>query len=359
MKLLVEAPLNSLSFGNVSFNILREFYNKNVDVGIFPIGNLDISAFNVSQDFGQWLQKSIDTRFNYLSKDIPGFKLWHLNGSENRKNATQNLLTFYECSEPTELEKTLCKAQDKVFFSSSYSRDKFLSNGCENASYIPMGFDQDFHRTNKKYLEGVIHFGLMGKFEKRKHTGQIIKSWLKKYGNDNKYQLTCCVTNPFFKPEQMQAIIENTLEGKRYTNINFLPYLKTNKEVNEFLNAIDIDLTGLSGGEGWDLPSFNATALGKWSIVLNATSHKDWATQENSILVEPTGEMTVEDGAFFKNGDPFNQGIFYTWTEEDFNLATERAIMKAGQNNTEGQKLSVNMTYEHTASAILASIFGV
>jgi hypothetical protein len=68
--------------------------------------------------------------------------------------------------------------------------------------------------------------------------------------------------------------------------------------------------------------------------------------------------MPVEDGAFFRKGDPFNQGVFYTWTEEDFNLATEKAIVKAGQNNAEGQKLSVNMTYEHTASAILSSIFG-
>ena len=84
----------------------------------------------------------------------------------------------------------------------------------------------------------------------------------------------------------MNQAVSQALEGKRYGNINFLPYLKTNSEVNDFLNAIDIDLSGLSGGEGWNLPSFNATALGKWSIVLNATSHTDWATQSNSILVE-------------------------------------------------------------------------
>jgi hypothetical protein len=29
-------------------------------------------------------------------------------------------------------------------------------------------------------------------------------------------------------------------------------------EMNEFLNAIDVDLTGMSGGEGWNLPAFNA-----------------------------------------------------------------------------------------------------
>jgi hypothetical protein len=357
MKLLVEAPLNSLSFGNVSLNILKELYKKNIEVGIFPIGNLDISAFEISQDFGQWLQQSIDARFNFLSKDIPGFKLWHLNGSENRKNPTQNLLTFYECSEPTELEKRLCKAQDRVFFSSTYSRDKFLSNGCENATYIPMGFDKDFAKTNKKYLEGIIHFGLMGKFEHRKHTGQIIKSWLKKYGNDNKYQLSCCVTNPFFKPEQMQAIIENVLEGKRYTNINFLPYLKTNKEVNEFLNAIDIDLTGLSLSEGWNLPAFNATCLGKWSIVHNATAHKDWANHENSILVESEYEIDCYDQVFFQKGSDFNQGKWPCYSEEALILAMETSEKMIGKLNIEGIKLSEKFTYSNTVDLLITKIF--
>ena len=357
MKLLVEAPLNTLSFGNVSFNILRELYKKNVDVGLFPIGNVDVSAFEIDKEFSDWLQQCINNRYNFVSKDVKAFKLWHLSGSENRKNPNQNLFTFYECSQPTDLEKIICKAQDKTFFSSRYAQEQFTLNGCDNAYYIPIGFDESFKANGKKYLEGVIHFGLMGKFEKRKHTAKIIKLWLNKYGNDNRFQLTCCVTNPFFKPEQMESVINNLLEGKRYSNINFLPYLKTNMEVNEFLNAIDIDLTGLSGGEGWNLPAFNATALGKWSIVLNATSHKDWANNNNSILIEPNGEIDVEDGVFFKKGDIFNQGVFYTWSDEDFLNATEKACSKVGILNTEGQKLRSEMSYKNTVDSILSSIF--
>ena len=75
--------------------------------------------------------------------------------------------------------------------------------------------------------------------------------------------------------------------------------------------SIDIDLTGLSGGEGWNLPAFNCTALGKWSVVLNASAHKDWATESNSILVEPSGQIPVDDGLFFKTGLPINQGKFF------------------------------------------------
>ena len=351
MKILVEAALNSLSFGNVSYNIIRELFDKGHDVGIFPIGqNVDLSAYDVSEDLNKKIQESINNRFDYLSEDIPALKIWHLNGSEDRKNAKQYLYTFYECSEPTDVERKICDAQTKTIFSSSYSSDLFGSN------FVPLGFDKDFHETQKTYLDGVIHFGLMGKFEKRKHTGKIIKAWAKKYGNNNKYQLSCCISNPFFKEDEMSHVINSVLEGERYTNINFLPFLKKNSEVNELLNAIDIDLTGLSGAEGWNLPSFNATCLGKWSVVLNATSHKDWANDKNAIIVEPTGRMDCHDNRFFIKGHAFNQGEFFDCDEETMIAAMERAEKKVGQINTEGQKLAEKMSYSNTVDGILAHI---
>jgi hypothetical protein len=356
MKLLVQAALNSLSFGNVSVNILKEFFNKNIEIGLFPFGNVDLSVFNLSNEFKEFLQKSINQRFDALKKDVPAFKLWHLNSSDDRKNPNQNLLTFYECSEPTKTEVAIAQAQDKIFFSSTYAQNKFIDLGCENTSFVPMGFDPDLHITNKKYLD-VVHFGLMGKFEHRKHTEKIIKTWLNKYGNNNEYQLSCCVTNPFFKPEQMQAIINNLLQGKRYTNINFIPYLQTNQEVNEFLNAIDIDLTGLSGAEGWNLPAFNATCLGKWSIVLNETSHKDWATSENSILVESDGKIPAHDGVFFLKGHEFNQGEFYSWSEEAVVAAMESAVKKYKVSNVSGIEMSKKFSYKNTAEIILDKVF--
>ncbi len=355
MKLLLQTPLNSLSFGNVSINILKELYKKDVEVGLFPTGNIDIRAFDLKKDFIDWIQKSINQRLDFLAENTPSFKLWHLSGGEDRKSSKQHLFTFYECSSPTKHELAVCKSQDKTFFSSTYSANQFSKLGCNNVSYLPIGFDDYFHVTNKKYLDGVIHFGLMGKFEKRKHTGAIIQAWAKKFGNDNRYQLTCCVTNPFFKPEQMQAIIKNVLNGQRYANINFLPYLTTNSEVNELLNAIDIDLTGLSGGEGWNLPAFNATCLGKWSVVLNATSHKDWANETNSILIEPNGTMPVVDGAFFREGDEFNNGHFFTWSESDAIEAMVKACGKVGSKNVNGLELGKTMTYSKTVDQIIES----
>ena len=358
--LIVEAPINSLSFGNVSYNILRELWRKNIDVMWFPISeNTILESFDKSDpDFLKWLEDSANNATKRIKPDIPSLRLWHLNGSQSRIGSTQNLYTFYELDEPTEQEINLAKFQNKIWFSSNYAAQSFKKHGVD-ANVIPLGFDEDFFKTGKTYLRPeVVHFGLMGKFEKRKHTEKIIQLWLKKYGNNNNYQLSVCVTNPFFKKEEMENILNNCLEGKRYTNINFLPHLKTNSEVNDLLNAIDIDLTGLSGAEGWNLPSFNATCLGKWSIVLNETSHKDWADSNNSILVESNGVEPCYDGKFFQKGTHFNQGDIYTWDSDNVAQAMDLAVSKKGQPNINGELLKDKFSYSHSVDCLLKGIEG-
>ena len=347
--LIFKAPLNSLSFGNVSFNLLKEIYAKKINTAIFPIGNVDVSSFGLQdKDFKEWIEEAVNNRFRKIDKDTTTLQMWHLNGSESRISSKQILYTFYELDSPTETEECLAKMQDKIVFSSSYASSKFA-----NSSFAPLGFDTSFHNTGKTYLKDKVHFGLMGKMEKRKHTQKIIRNWLKKYGNNYKYQLTCCITNPFFKKDQMEASIRGILEGKNYGNINFLPFLPKNSQVNDYLNSIDIDLGGMSGAEGWNLPSFNSTCLGKWSIVLNSTSHKDWATKENSILIDPSGKEEVYDDIFFKRGSEFNQGNIYTFDDDEFISAMEKAESMCKEDNTEGRKLKDKFTYKNTLEKIL------
>ncbi len=358
MEIIVEAPLNSLSFGNVTYNILRQFWRKGVDVALYPIGGgIDLNVYDkVDPKFHDWLHQSAMEANAKLSKDKPTFKMWHLNGSQTRISPKQLLLTFHELDQATASEINIAKFQTKTLFSSKFSEDLFKNHNVDCGS-VSMGFDEDFVKTDKEYLsKNVVHFGLMGKFEKRKNTEKIIRLWLQKYGNNNDYQLSVCVNNPFFKPEEMQNILLNCLDGKRYTNINFLPFLNKNSEVNEFLNSIDVDLTGLSGAEGWNLPAFNATALGKWSLVVNHTSHKDWANKDNCILIEPNGTEPAYDGKFFIEDQPFNQGNIHTWDSDTVSQAMDQAVSKKGQNNPEGEKLREQFSYEKTADRLLTEL---
>jgi glycosyltransferase involved in cell wall biosynthesis len=358
MRLLVNAPINALSFGNVSVNILRELHKKDIDLVFFPIGDkAELEAYDkIDLSFVKYLQSATNSRYEKINKDIPTLKLWHIFGSETRYSKNQSLFTFHEVSEVTSIEKNLLNLQDRIFVSSNYTKNIFELNGVENVTYVPLGFDPDFHITDKIYLEDKIHFGLLGKFESRKNTARIIKAWLKLFGNNSKYQLSCAITNPFLDKAKFQNELLKTLEGKQYNNLNFVPYMQTNSEVNDFLNSIDIDLGGLSGAEGWNLPSFNATALGKWSVVINATAHKDWATNDNSILIEPSSLKDCYDDVFFKKGQAFNQGQFFNISDEEMENAILKSVSYAKKPNPEGVKLQKEFTYEKTVETILCAI---
>ena len=358
MRLLVNAPINALSFGNVSVNILRELFKKNIDLTFFPIGDkAEMDAYDkIDSDFVKYLQSATNDRYSKISKDIPSLKLWHIFGSETRYSKNQSLFTFHEVSEVTSIEKNLLKLQDNIFVSSNYTKNIFNLNGLDNVTHVPLGFDNDFQITNKTYLQDKIHFGILGKFENRKNTARIIKSWLKLFGNKPEYQLSCAITNPFLDKARFQNELLKVLEGKQYNNLNFVPYMQTNSEVNDYLNSIDIDLGGLSGAEGWNLPSFNATALGKWSVVINATAHKDWATKDNSILIEPSSLKDCYDDVFFKKGQSFNQGQFFDISNQEMDDAILKSLSYAKTPNPEGLKLQKQFTYEKTVETILCAI---
>lgn len=353
----LSCPINPLSFGNVSVNFIRSIHSKNIPIAYFPIGkDLDFKSFDkLDPEIPKYLTKSYNSRYDNLDQNNPSLRIWHLSGSEMRVGSKQFLYSFYELDEPTKEEISIARNQTATIFSSRHACDLF-SEHSDNCHYVPLGFDPDLFNTGKTYLKNKIHFGLMGKIEKRKHTLKIIKLWAEKYGNNPDYQLTCLINNPFLKREQVASDISKALGSETYKNINFLPFLNKNSEVNELLNSINIDLTGLSGAEGWNLPAFNATCLGKWSVVLNSTSHKDWANQSNSILVEPSGKIDAYDDVFFKKNSPFNQGKINDFSKDSFIDAMETAVEKCSSENINGIKLKDKFTYESSINQILKII---
>ena len=156
--------------------------------------------------------------------------------------------------------------------------------------------------------------------------------------------------------EQLNWEISKALSNKKFFNISFLPHLRHNTEVNDLINSADVDLSGLSGGEGWGIPAFTATGLGKWSCVLNCSAHTDWATKNNSILVEPDGKRNPWDNTFFVEGQDFNQGRIFDVFDDKIVEAFERAEKKAKTPNVAGTKLRTKFKYSDMASAILSHI---
>lgn len=355
MQLIFHTPINNLSLGNVGFNLLRECYKRNYDVGWFPVGQTDLSAFKVDQPFVDWLQKSANQRYDFLGKDLPSICNWHINQSERLYSRRQILVTYAETDAVTSVEKAIVSNQYKTLFCGGYSEKVFRAAGLDNVGSFDLGFDEDFHITGKKYLEGRTVFSMTGKFEARKFTGRIIKLWCAKYGNNAKYSLNLLVFNPFFSPQDNDNLLNQAFGGRKPWNVNLLPRLKTNEEINSLYNATDIDISGC-GSESWSLPSFDTTCLGKWSVVLNGMGQKAWANQDNAILVEPSGWRECYDGVFFNKGAEFNQGCFPDVSDESIIDAFERAEKKVGTINENGIALGKEYTYGRTLDQILSHV---
>lgn len=355
MQLIIHTPINNLSLGQVGYNILRECYLRNYSVGWFPVGDTDLSAFKQDPDFFAWLDKSARERFSYLGHGFPALVNWHIASSERLYSDKQLLLTYHETSQPTPTELSIVKNQYKTLFCGGYSESVFRKAGAENVGSFNLGLDPEIFPTGKKYLEGRTVWNLVGKFEARKFTDRIIKLWIKKYGGNGKHSLNLLVENPFYSPEDNQKLLGAAFNGRKPFNVNVLPRLRANAEMNEVYNSCDIDLSGL-GSESWGLPSFNATCLGKWSVCLNGGGQKAWANEDNSVLVEQSGWRPCYDDAFFKQGAMFNQGNFPNVSDESIVDAFERAEKKAGTVNENGLTLGQIMTYSRSLDQILTHI---
>ena len=359
MNFALNLPLNSVSFGQVSVLILRELYKRNLNPCIFPIGEIDLDTQQEDGSFFEWISNNTKKAIKEHRREMPIFKLWHLNGSLESYSEKQALLSFHELDQATLEEKNIGTNQAKLLFSSSHSVDTFRSAGCDNVDFLPLAFDNyNFKKLNKEYYQDDrVCFLLVGKYEKRKGHTKVLESWAKKYGNNKDFFLSCAVYNPFFKPEDNNKIIAAALKGQKYFNIQFLGFMPKNSLYNDYLNSGDV-VIGMSGGEGWALPEFHATALGAHSLILNAHAHKEWATEKTSVLVEPSEKIPAEDGLFFKEGGPFNQGSIFDFNEDAFIEGCEKAVerVKANRINEAGLELQKKFSAEKMVDKIVETM---
>ena len=352
-------PVNGVSFGQVSTLILREIFARDPTSHppLFLIGEKpDLSSQEANPSFLKWIEECVNRSYLNHSRDTPCFKLWHLTGSFESPSKIHNLITFYELDAPTPSEINVARSADNLFFTNKYTQEVF-ENFNVKSNVIPLAFDKyNFKKLNKKYFDDDrITFNLCGKFENRKNHAKIIREWVKKYGNDNKYSLQCAIYNPFLSEPQNKQLFADSLDRKSVYNVNFLGHMVQNELYNDFLNSGDV-IIGMSGGEGWGLPEFQSVGVGKHAVILNATGYREWANEENSVMVEPSGKKEAYDGMFFKKGNLFNQGNIFDFSGDDFIDCCEEVIKRVENDrmNHEGLKIQEKFTISKTLDAMLS-----
>jgi len=360
--LTFDTAVNNLSFGFVGFNIIKELYRREYPVNILAKGgSLDFSSFDkASDELKNKIRSNAQNFFSSFNRNNPTLQTWHINGSESHVGAKNNLLTFFELDQLTPSETNILNNHHQIFVTNEEARQTFLDYGVERPVYnIPLGFDKDqFFATGKKYLSNdTTVWAINGKFEKRKKTLETARLWLKKYGNNRNHRLHLHVYNPFFSKEQNQQLLAQIFENKEYWNVSSFHYTTTLSELNDAYNCANI-VIDMSGGEGWSLPSFHMTGLGKHAIVLNSTGIKEWAIEDNAVLVQPNGKEDAEDKVFFHKGQLFNQGNFYTFDSNEFSDKLDIVLKRslASRVNSAGLEIQNKFTWQNTVDQLLAHI---
>ena len=76
-------------------------------------------------------------------------------------------------------------------------------------------------------------------------------------------------------------------------------------------------------------------------------------------MINPNGKEPCYDGAFFHPNQPFNQGNFFTWSEEDFLNGCQKAIEKVRESriNTKGLEIQQKYKYSDTYNKLINLCF--
>lgn len=356
----LECPINRLSLGQVSFGVLHELYSRDILVNLFPIGgNVDLAAFDFDDGFQDWLDLSMQNRYEDAPTK-PSLTIWHIDGSHKKLFGTKNVLwTAHETDQLTNSEVAILNNYDHTFVTSDYSLSVF-NQYVKNVSVCPNYFDSRhfFNVENVNKKTESINFGLFGKLEKRKLTLDIIILWAKIFGNNPKFSLNCGIFNHHISPQEQQSIVAQHFGGKIPWNINFLPFQEKNSLFNLTMNSIDIDLSGLSGAEGWNLPAFQALCLGKVCVFLNAHAHKTYLSKSNVIKVSPSGKAPIYDSKFFIKGHNFNQGNMFIFNEKDAADAMKQSVeeLLSNKNFEKNCKIADTFSVKNTVDTLLEKL---
>ena len=360
----LEVAVNSTSIGQTTTNFLYNVFLKKLEPNIFPIGGIDISAFEeiLPQDFLAWLQTCTQKAMKDYKRTDPSLKIWHIQDSHRRISDNAFLYFFHELDQLTPIEKNVLSSYSDVASPCKFTASVCKEYGLPDCKTINLQYDSGAFKPVKveKYENNEIVIAVVGKFEKRKHTANVINLLKRKFGNDNKFKIHLHTFNPFFDQDLNKAMeinkqhIIQSCEGDVPHNFIMMPHVRKLVDLNKMYNMADIVVDG-SGGESWSLPSFHIAGLGKQCVVNYNSGIKEWSTAENSLQVNPNGKISAVDGMFFRENAQFSCGNIYDLDQEEMSKSIDVAVdrVKKKEVNTEGEKLPATFTEEKFCDELL------
>jgi FkbM family methyltransferase len=286
--MLVDQTLNTPN-GDTEFPLYRNYKNE---------GNPDVHIVlndNTHHYFKQ----------NYSGKKI-AYNVWE---------TTRQPLEFFEN----------LKKFDEVWVPSKWQRQCTIEQGisADKVKVVPEGVDVNTYKPKNrlvsKPLDRPFRFILVGRWEYRKSTREIIQTFVNTFSEDQNVELLINVDNQFATDGLNST--EERLEkfGISHKGIKILHHL-SKEEYVKTLKSADVFLS-CARGEGWNLPLIEAMSCGIPSM------YSDWGAQlefanGRGIPVKIKGEVP----AAVQNEESWNPNTPGNFAEPDFEDLSQQML---------------------------------
>lgn len=262
------------------------------------------------------------------------------------------------------------KNVDQIWVPNTDNQANLISDGFDNVKVIPYAFDmskytQERQKINLYSANNKFKFYYVGDLNDRKNLIGTIRAFNSEFCNGEPVSLIVKIRKHGIQPKQLHdAFVKFSQQIKSQLRI----HKKLEHYPSEIVITADINdeavqslhntcdcYVGLSHGEGWSIPAFEAMCYGKTPICSNEGGPKDFIDSSNVN----TGKLINGVYSVCAHGDPAFKDIFTgkeNWFEPS-ELEAKKAMRFYYENynnvdRSAGLKLAEKFSYQNIAKKI-------
>lgn len=314
MNLNLTAPLNSLGYGVVSWNILKTMQKMGVEVALWPIGQPQLLTQDDEEKVAYQRATENKTLFNQYA---PSLRIWHqFDMAQHIGKGLRCGLPFFELNRLQRNERHHLSYLDRILVPSKWAKqviEREIPYSCD-VRVVPMGVDRTIFSNEQvvtKPPQDETVFLNMGKWEIRKGHDILVEAFNDAFESNDKVRLVMACENPFLNKQQVDEWV-GAYRGSRLSNkIVLTSRLDTHREVANLMGTAHCGVFP-SRGEGWNMEALEMLSMGKHLIITDYSAHSDFCAINNSHLIPVQSTEPAYDGVWF-HGTPNDRGEVPEW----------------------------------------------
>lgn len=282
----LNCPINNLSYGLVSYNILKEL-SKKIDVTLFPIGQVQSD-----EDKDQELLSKLWERNKSFNYRCPCLRIFHqFSMAESIGHGPRIGFPIFELDTFTDKEKQHLMSLDFIFVCSKWAKNIVECQlRCDKSfvKVIPLGVDRNiFHeqvQPAQLNFQGTAFLNI-GKWEIRKGHDLLLEAFCKTFDKNDDVILLMHCECPFDK-ERTKQWMNYYKNSKLGDKIFFVEQrVSSQRNIASLIKSVDCCVFP-SRAEGWCLPLLESMSVGKPVITTKWSGQTEFINKDNAMLID-------------------------------------------------------------------------